>query len=197
MLPPPLILASASPRRRQLLGVLDLDFEVIPSRAEEKIQVGETPREHVTRLSRLKAKDVGKIHGDRWIIGADTIVFIDGIILGKPSGEQEARAMLRRLSGREHTVMTGFCIHHGEEGKTVGDVVESFVKIKDLSDDEITGYINTGEPFDKAGSYAIQGIGMFMVEKVRGSYTNVIGLPMCEVVNALRQVGAVRFLEQV
>ena len=194
MNPLPLILASASPRRRQLLGVLDLDFEIVPSEADEKLLEGEAPREHVARLSRLKAKEVAKEHHDRWIIGADTIVFIDGIILGKPGDEQEAREMLRRLSGREHTVMTGFCIHHEDKGTTIGDVVESFVKIKDLTEEEITGYINTGEPFDKAGSYAIQGKGMFMVEKVRGSYTNVIGFPMCEVVNALRQAGAVRFL---
>ncbi len=192
---PSLILASTSPRRRQLLTVLGLDFEVIPPHADERLLPEEAPREHVARLSRLKAHEVGKNYPDRWIIAADTIVFIDGIILGKPRDEQEARSMLSRLSGREHTVMTGFAVHQTGAVKTVSNVVESFVKVKELCDQEITGYINTGEPFDKAGGYAIQGIGMFMVEKVRGSYTNVIGLPMCEVVNALRQVGAIQFLE--
>ena len=195
MKPPPLILASLSPRRRELLGLLALDFEVIPSHADESLIPGEAPREHVARLSKAKATAVGRTHQDRWIIGADTIVFIDGIILGKPQDKNEAADMLCRLSGREHTVMTGFCIYREDAEVSIINVVESFVKVKDLSEREIIGYIETGEPFDKAGGYAIQGIGMFMVEKVRGSYTNVIGLPMCEVVNALKQMGAIRFLE--
>jgi septum formation protein len=172
-----------------------LDFDVIPSQADESLIPGETPRKHVARLAQAKAAEVGETHQDRWIIGADTIVFIDGMVLGKPRDRNEAADMLGRLSGREHTVMTGFCVYHKRTGESIINVVESFVKVKDLSEKEINGYINTGEPFDKAGSYAIQGIGMFMVEKVRGSYTNVIGLPMCELVNALKQVGAIRFLE--
>ncbi|HNR13126.1 MAG TPA: Maf family protein [Thermodesulfobacteriota bacterium] len=192
---PGIILASASPRRQQLLSILRLHFEVIPADVDETPLPGETPREHVARLSRAKAMVVAAKEQDRWIIAADTIVFLDGEILGKPVDAGESCRMLRKLSGREHTVMTGVFIVHPSKEQSFGTVVESFVKIKELSDAEISGYIATGEPFDKAGAYAIQGIGMFMVEKVRGSYTNVIGLPMCELVNALRQVGAIRFME--
>lgn len=192
---PPLILASSSPRRRQLMTILGLAFEVIISEVDESYIPGETPREHVARLARAKALAVGKNEQNRWVIGADTIVFIDGAILGKPRHEEEAFEMLRKLSGREHTVLTGFYICRLTTDQAIGTVVESFVKVKELTNGEITGYIRTGEPFDKAGAYAIQGIGMFMVEKIRGSYTNVIGLPMCELVNALKQVGAIRFLE--
>jgi len=193
--PPSLILASSSPRRRQLLSVLGIEFEVIPSQADETYLPGETPREHVLRLSCAKAREIGNRFPDRWIIGADTIVFIDETILGKPRDESQAHAMLQRLSGREHSVMTGFCLFHGAEQKSINEVVESFVTVKVLSEEEMSWYIKTGEPFDKAGGYAIQGIGMFMVERVRGSYTNVIGLPMCEVVNALENVQAIRFPE--
>ena len=175
--------------------MLGLEFEVIPSRIEEEELHGETPREHVARLSQAKAIEVGKEVQNQWILGADTIVSIDGEILGKPRTENEAYSMLRKLSGREHIVLTGFYIYNPKVKQAGGDVVESFVKVKELNDMEIKGYIKTGEPFDKAGGYAIQGIGMFMIEKIRGSHTNVIGLPMCEVVNALKRVGAIRFFE--
>ncbi len=192
----PIILASASPRRRQLLQGVGVAFEAIPSRIEEDEVSGETPRDHVLRLSRAKAIAVGSSKvKDRWVLGADTIVFIDGEMLGKPGSEKEAWDMLRKLSGREHKVMTGFFIYNPERTQSVGDVVESRVQVKELSDREIEGYIRTGEPFDKAGGYAVQGIGMFMVEKIIGSHTNVIGLPICEVVAVLRGLKAIRFLE--
>jgi len=191
-----LILASSSPRRRELLKMLGIAFEVIPSHIEEEEIDGESPREHVARLSQAKAKEVGRtVKKDRWILGADTIVFIDGEVLGKPQTGAEANCMLKKLSGREHTVMTGFFIYHPELNQSAGTVVESKVAIKKLTDNEIEGYIKTGEPFDKAGAYAVQGIGMFMIEKVFGSHTNVIGLPVCEVVSALKRLGAIRFLE--
>ena len=192
---PPLILASFSPRRRELLRMLEIPFEVIPSHIEENGMDGETPQEHAARLAQAKAREVGKQFKNRWILGADTIVFIDGEILGKPRDKAEAAAMLKKLSGREHTVLTGFFICHPELNRSASEVVESQVHIKELSDREIKGYIKTNEPFDKAGAYAVQGVGMFMIKKVFGSYTNVVGLPVCEVVEALRRLGAIRFLE--
>lgn len=175
--------------------MVGIEFEVIPAQIEEEAIDGETPKEHVVRLSQAKALEVGRTVKDRWILGADTIVFIDGEVLGKPRTEVEAYVMLKKLSGREHTVMTGFFIYHPERNQTASTVVESQVKIKELSDNEIGGYIKTGEPFDKAGAYAVQGIGMFMIEKVFGSPSNVIGLPVCEVVNALKSLGAIQFFE--
>lgn len=175
--------------------MLGMAFEVIPSHIEEEEIDGETPREHVARLSQAKAREVGKKFHDRWILGADTIVFIDGEVLGKPRTGAEAHCMLRKLSGREHMVMTGVFIYHPKLNRSAGTVVETRVAIKKLTDKEIEGYIKTGEPFDKAGAYAVQGIGMFMIEKVFGSHTNVIGLPVCEVVSELRRLGAIRFLE--
>ena len=191
--PVPIVLASSSPRRRDLLKMLGIEFEVIPAHIEEEGIDEETPREHVARLSQAKALEVGRTVKDRWILGADTIVFINGEVLGKPRTEIEARVMLTKLSGREHTVMTGFFIYHAKRNQTASTVVESRVKIKELTDNEIGGYIKTGEPFDKAGAYAVQGIGMFMIEKVFGSPSNVIGLPVCEVVNALKSLGAIQF----
>jgi septum formation protein len=188
-----IILASSSPRRRELLAMLGIAFEVIPSHVDEEEIDGETPREHVARLSQAKAREVGRTFKDRWILGADTIVFIDGEVLGKPRTKAEAATMLRKLSGREHRVMTGFFIYHPGRNRSEGTVVESRVAIKELTDNEIKGYIKTGEPFDKAGAYAVQGVGMFMIEKVFGSHTNVIGLPVCEVVSALRRLDAIRF----
>jgi septum formation protein len=171
-------------------------FEVIPSQIEEDEVPGETPREHVLRLSRAKAIAVGSNEvEDCWVLGADTIVCIDGEILGKPGSEKEAWGMLRKLSGREHKVVTGFFVYNPERGRSVEDAVESLVHVKELCDREIEGYIRTGEPFDKAGGYAVQGIGMFMVERIIGSHTNVIGLPVCEVVSVLRELEAIRFLE--
>lgn len=191
----PIILASSSPRRKQLLEMTGIAFEVIPSHIEEEGLYGETPYEHVMRLSREKAMKVGRKFRDRWILGVDTIVFIDGEVLGKPRNKGDACLMLKKLSGKEHKVMTGFFIYHPTLNQSVDEVVESVVKIKELNDQEIQGYIKTGEPFDKAGAYAVQGIGMFMIEKVFGSYTNVIGLPVCEVIDALKRLGAIRFLK--
>jgi septum formation protein len=190
----PLVLASASPRRRRLLEILKIKFEVIPSQVAETESSGETPQEHVSRLAQAKAREVGSKSSDCWVLGADTIVFIDGEILGKPQDEHEAFGMLKKISGRNHQVLTGFFIYCPELGESAQGVVETSVKIKKLSENEIYGYIRSGEPFDKAGAYAVQGIGMFMVEKVMGSPTNVIGLPVCEVTAALRKLGAIQFL---
>jgi len=187
----PLILASASPRRKELLQLAGIPLEVIPSQADERFLQGESPEEHVRRVARAKAMDVGRQRPGRWVLGADTVVAIDGKILGKPGNPREAEEMLRNLSQREHRVLTGFCVLRYPSLERREDTVISRVKFKDLSAAEIRWYISTGEPFDKAGAYAIQGRAAFMVKEVHGSYTNVVGLPLCEVVEALRELGAV------
>jgi len=194
---PPLILASASPRRQELLRLAAIPFEVVPSQADERFLEGETPAEHVIRLARAKAMDVAGQYQGRWVLAADTVVEIDGKILGKPKDFQEAEEMLRTLSQHEHLVRTGYCILNSSSLDRREGMVISRVKFKFLSPEEIRWYVNTGEPFDKAGGYAIQGRAAFMVEEVHGSYTNVVGLPLCEVVEALRELGAVNiFLPQ-
>lgn len=189
------ILASASPRRYELLKQLGLEFDVIPSRVEEDRVQGESPQEHVIRLAEAKALEVGSRYSDRWVIAADTIVYVDGFILGKPEGREEALEMLRRLSGRDHWVLTGFSVQHLEKKKGDQEAVQTAVKVKTLTPVEMEWYVHTGEPFDKAGGYAIQGIGSFMIESIRGSYSNVVGLPLCELIQMLKQLGALTISE--
>jgi septum formation protein len=186
-----LILASRSPRRLELLSQLGLDFDVIPSRAKEDSMEGETPDAHVLRLAEKKTTDVAGQYPDRWVIGADTIVCIDKSILGKPKNREEAVEMLTRLSGREHHVFTGFAVHHEEKGVRDRQATRTAVKVKRLTRPEMEWYAGTGESFDKAGGYAIQGIGAFMIESIRGSYTNVVGLPMCELIRTMIRLGAI------
>lgn len=191
---PQIVLASASPRRSELLSRVGIAFSVVPSGAPEEEQPGESPEQHVLRLSRDKAKEVAhraEVPG-RWFIGSDTIVLRDDAILGKPTDAAEAAAMLRSLSGRSHRVLSGYAVFDRWTGNCVSGVVSTAVRFKELTEQEIAGYIATGEPFDKAGSYAIQGIGVFMVQAIEGSYTNVVGLPLCEVVEVLERVGAAR-----
>jgi septum formation protein len=188
-----LILASQSPRRYELLKQVGLDFDVIPSRVEEDYIKGESPRSHVLRLAEAKALDVGSEHPDRWVVAADTIVYVDHSILGKPRSREEAKKMLRRLSGKEHRVLTGLSVQHLERGKGDQDAVRTAVKVKKLTPSEIDWYVKTGEPCDKAGGYAIQGIGSFMIESIKGSYTNVVGLPICELIQMLSRLKAIRF----
>lgn len=184
------ILASKSPRRSEMLTKLGLDFDIIPSGAEESPIPGETPEEHVVRLAEAKALDIGSRYPDQWIIAADTIVVIGRSILGKPETESEALEMLGRLSGQEHSVLTGFSVLHFGKRKKEYRAVQTAVRMKTLSPGEMRWYVRTGEPFDKAGGYAIQGIGSFMIESIHGSYTNVVGLPLCELVEALTRLGA-------
>lgn len=191
---PSIVLASASPRRRELLTRIGLQFQVIKSAVEEVILPDETPENHVLRLSRAKALDVAdrsEVSG-RWFIGSDTVVVRDDTILGKPADAMQAAAMLRSLSGRSHRVISGFAVHDRETGETPGSAVTTRVWFKQLTEAEIEEYIATGEPFDKAGAYAIQGIGAFMVPRIEGSYTNVVGLPLCEAMALLEQMGAWR-----
>jgi septum formation protein len=187
-----LILASRSPRRYELLKQVGLDFDVIPSRIEEDFIREESPQQHIIRLAEAKALDVGNQYPDRWVIAADTIVYIDRFVLGKPKNREEAMEMLRHLSGREHWVLTGFSVYHLEKGKRDREAVETAVKVKTLTPIEMEWYVETGEPFDKAGGYAIQRIGSFMIESIHGSYTNVVGLPMCELIQMLNRLGAIK-----
>ena len=165
-------------------------MEVIPSRVEEKALRGETYGEHVCRLARAKAAEVAELHRGRWILAADTVVVIENEMLGKPHEPQEAQRMLQRLSGKEHLVATGFCLLNRSIPNLREREVTTRVKFKVLSPEEIHWYIQTGEPFDKAGGYAIQGRAAFMVQEIHGSYTNVVGLPLCEVLEALEETGA-------
>ncbi len=192
--PSPLVLASASPRRRELLLSLGLHFQVVPSRTDESLLAGESPRDHVLRLSREKALEVAgrrDIVG-RWFLGSDTIVLRDATVLGKPRDAAEAAAMLRSLSGREHQVLSGYALYDRSRQLLEAGAVATRVRFKKLTEEEIQGYIATGEPFDKAGAYAIQGCGAFMIPAIDGSYSNVVGLPLCEVVSALERLGALR-----
>ena len=194
---PQIVLASASPRRSELLARLGIHFTAEPSHVSEEIQPSETPEEHVVRLSRDKARDVAQrpsVPG-RWFIGSDTIVLRDDTILGKPRDALEAAEMLRSLSGRSHRVLSGYAVYDRQSETAVSGVVATRVRFKELTEQEIAGYIASGEPADKAGAYAIQGIGAFMVLGIEGSYTNVVGLPLCEVVEVLERLGAVRLFE--
>jgi septum formation protein len=188
-----LILASASPRREELLRLAGLTFEIRPSGADENALPGEAPREHVLRLSEKKALSVAILYPDAWVLGADTIVVVDGEVLGKPETKEDAYRMLKRLSGRYHTVFTGFALIRHRGGKVRCEAVESAVLFKKIPDDEIIWYINTPEPHDKAGSYAVQGMGAYFIKEIRGSYTNVMGLPLCEVMETLKAIGMISF----
>ena len=182
---PGLILASQSPRRRYLLQQAGIEFSVVPSSFDENSVKPSSPDVYVRQLAESKARDISEQYADSWVIGADTIVYIDGRILGKPGSKVEARDMLDRLSGKTHQVLTGYCICCHRIGRFFSDVVKTEVRFKKLTPGEINWYINSGEPFDKAGAYAIQGIGTFLVRRINGSYTNVVGLPVCEVVEFL------------
>ncbi|MBR9982664.1 MAG: septum formation inhibitor Maf [Desulfatitalea sp.] len=190
-----LILASNSPRRRYLLSRAGLHFEVIPSTVDETAMVFEDPASFTQALSRAKAEEVAAGHPDAWVIGADTIVVIDGTVLGKPKGMEAARTMLRQLSGQTHQVYTGYTICCVGLNQHFTDAVCTAVTFKTLSAEEIEWYIHTDEPFDKAGAYAIQGLGTFLVQRINGSYTNVVGLPVCEVIAYLIQAGVVQLRE--
>lgn len=189
-----IVLASASPRRRELLTQVGIDFQVIPSSADETVLGNETPEEHVVRLSCDKAMEVAHRaeQTGRWFIGSDTVVVRDRDILGKPRDATEAAAMLSSLSGRSHRVISGYAVHDRQNHRTLSAAITTRVYFKNLTTREIEGYIATKEPFDKAGAYAIQGIGAFMVPKIEGSYTNVVGLPLCEVIAALEELGAIK-----
>jgi septum formation protein len=146
----------------------------------------------VIRLAEAKAFDIGNQFPEKWVIGADTIVYVDGIILGKPKDRKEALEMLRLISGKEHQVLTGISVRNCEKGRGDHEAIETAVRVKSLSPAEMDWYVRTGEPFDKAGGYGIQGIGSFMIESINGSYTNVVGLPLCELIQMLTRLEAIK-----
>lgn len=186
-----IVLASASPRRRELLASAGIEFDVSPGDVPEDPLPGEMPGDHVLRLAREKACEVAARMDGRFFIGADTIVLCDGEIMGKPRDEADAARMLNKLSGIPHEVITGFAVYDREREIILCDSVTTRVFFKKLRDDEIEEYVASGCPMDKAGAYAIQGGAAHMVERIEGSYTNVVGLPLCEVVEALRRIGAI------
>jgi septum formation protein len=186
-----LILASKSPRRSELLEQAGLTFSVIPSDFDESTVAMSSPESYVISLAESKALDISQKHPAAWIIGADTIVLIDRKILGKPASINEARDMLQRLSGRTHQVLTGYCICCKKKNRFFSETIKTDVRFKKLNAAEINWYIQTGEPFDKAGAYAIQGLGTFLVKSINGSYTNVVGLPVCEVIEFLIREGVI------
>jgi septum formation protein len=181
-----LTLASGSPRRRDLLARITQDFEIVASGAEES-QSG-PPRERVVASARAKARAVTRDR-EGLILGADTLVVLEGLALGKPRSKEEARQMLRRLSGRTHGVLTGLCLLSTETGEERTAVEETIVRFRDLRDEEIDAYVRSGEPLDKAGAYAIQGGAALFVDKVEGDFYNVIGLPLCRTALLLREMG--------
>lgn len=181
-----LILASASPRRREMLTLMGYDFTVKPSRAKENIGHC-APGEYVSRLARIKAAAVAEENPGCCVLGSDTIVYLDGEILGKPRDEEDAFHILSTLSGRTHTVFTGVAIIAGDKETIFYDKAE--VTFKTLEPDEIRDYIATGEPMDKAGAYGIQGPATVLVEKIDGCYFTVIGLPNPKVYDALKAMG--------
>ncbi|WP_286182115.1 Maf family protein [Desulfovibrio sp. Huiquan2017] len=187
----PIVLASGSPRRRELLSDLGLTFDVHPSRLEEPApEAGETPAAYVLRMAELKTLDVATRFRGATILGADTAVVLGERIMGKPQSKLDALDMLTTLSGATHQVVTGFCVVL-PDGKILSESVSTDVDMRLSTEGELMSYIETGEPMDKAGAYAIQGIGTFLVTAIRGSYTNVVGLPLARVLEMLLDRGVV------
>jgi septum formation protein len=181
------ILASQSPRRRELLSLVGIGHEVRPADIDETYLAGEKPAPHAERLARGKCAVIAEREPDALVIGSDTIVVVDGDVLGKPKDEGDAAHMLRRLSGRTHIVVTAVAV--AWKGETRSAVEEVNVTFHSLSDDDIAAYIATREPMDKAGAYGIQGFGATIVERVDGDYFAVMGLPLQLLVRVLRELG--------
>lgn len=181
------IVASASPRRRELLSMLGFDFDMIPSEADENLPQGILPDAAVSELAQRKAMCVQKAHTDAVVLGCDTVVALDKKILGKPHDEREAFEMLRMLSGKTHCVYTGVCITDSEKTENFCECAE--VEFYELSDETIRSYIATGEPMDKAGSYGIQGLGSVLVKRINGDYFTIVGLPIAKTARILAQFG--------
>jgi septum formation protein len=181
------ILASQSPRRRDLLDLIGMRHEVRPADIDESVLPAEQPAQYAERLARGKARTIAEHEPDALTIGSDTIVVVDGDILGKPADAAEAGRMLRRLSGREHTVFTAVAVAHGR--RIASSVEEVFVKFRELSDETIDAYVATGEPMDKAGGYGIQGYGATIVERIEGDYFAVMGLALGRMVRLMAELG--------
>jgi septum formation protein len=181
------VLASASPRRRELLNLIGIAHEVRPANIDETMRPREAPRRYAERLAREKASAIATRDPDLITIGADTVVVINRKVLGKPADADDAARMLRMLSGREHTVITAVAVSRGRKLRSA--IEEVRVKFRRLRDDEINAYIAMGEPMDKAGAYGIQGYGATIVERIEGDYFAVMGLPLVRLVGLMRDVG--------
>lgn len=187
-----IILASGSPRRRELLADLGLDFWVHPSKADEPSPLpDEAATDYAMRMAKLKTLDVAAHFDDKTVLGADTIVVLNGRIMGKPTDKDDALEMLTALSGHTHQVITGYCIVMPGIS-TIVKAVSTDVLMRNSTEAELKGYIETGEPMDKAGAYAIQGVGTFLVSDIRGSYTNVVGLPVARIVDTLLEAQVIK-----
>jgi len=191
-----LVLASASPQRRELLSLVEATFIVAAADVDEEIEEGESPQEMVCRLSLAKANAVALSYPESLIVAADTIVALDGDVLGKPADEAEAVAMLRRLRGREHTVLSGVTVYlppprlgGARGGQAITELAESAVWMRPYTDEEMSCYAASGDPLDKAGAYAIQHQSFSPVERIGGCYASVMGLPLCHLARALAQLG--------
>jgi len=181
-----LILASASPRRREILSLLGLDFKVVPPRVEESKGAG-SPYLVARRLAKEKALSVFREHPEALVIGADTVVYFKGKVLGKPKDEEEALKMLKELSGKWHAVVTGVALFYPGGKRVFHD--DARVKFRKFSEEEARHYVKTGEPLDKAGAYGVQGFGAVLVEKIRGNFYTVMGLPVHRLYEELRKLG--------
>jgi septum formation protein len=186
-----IVLASKSPRRKNLLQKIGMDIEIYPSNIDENRVSIKNPVAYVHKLAEMKAKDIALLNPDKWVIGADTIVVIKDHILGKPKSRADAILMLNRLNNKEHFVLTAFCICNHNMDSIITKSVKTKVYFKNLSEQEIKWYADQKEPFDKAGGYGIQGIGSFIVKKISGSYSNVVGLPVCELVQELMNLNLI------
>ena len=186
--PPPLVLASASPRRSECLRMLGLDFTVQPADVAETVQHDESAETHVERLARDKATAVASVCPDAVVLGGDTVVTLDGEILGKPSGPEEAEAMLLRLVGRTHQVASGLALAL-PSGDVRSGVSTTEVTFREFSPELVQAYVATGEPLDKAGGYGIQGLGATLVTEIRGDYYGVVGLPIALLLRLFEESG--------
>ena len=184
-----LILASASPRRRELLSSIGLTFTVEASSVEEVQRAGEAPETYVRRLAEEKAGEIAARHPDAWVIAADTIVFIHGRILEKPADHADAVRMLSMIAGEVHEVFTGLTLRQNATDASHTRVVTTRVHMLPLSPEEIEWYVSTGEPMDKAGAYAVQGMGAMLIESIEGNYTNVVGLPLSTLYEMMKAEG--------
>ena len=214
-MPGQLVLASASPRRKELLEEVGFSVKPMPSTVDEERQLTEPPETFVKRMARSKVLTVVEriqqtLYPDgetarmgarlsretplRWVLGADTVVVLGDEILGKPEDHEDAAAMLARLQGCEHYVLTGFCLYDMRKNKEGLQAVTTQVRFKPMTRVEIEKYLSVGESMDKAGSYAIQGVGGYIVDSLVGSYTNVVGLPLCQVVEMMVEMGATDIL---
>lgn len=185
--PPQLVLASRSPRRAQLLAMLGLTFDIVPSHVDEMYLAGEDPAAHAERLALEKASAVAGARPAAHVIGSDTVVIVEGEMLGKPRDEAEAVAMLLRLQGRVHTVATGVALVHAASISSA--VEETHVRFRPFGEATARAYVATGEPADKAGAYGIQGFGAALVEWIEGDFFAVMGLPICRLIGLFERMG--------